>query len=102
MDSAALEKADLYITTESQMMEYLDWIAPLPEGMTGESLILDGVPTGLRIFRAETGEGAAKSYLNYTEQPGEDWYLFFGKESLHTGEKDHAAEEIARELLKLP
>ena len=99
MNSEGLKQADLYIMTPAQAAEHREWIGPMPGNQeTGG----DEMPEGLLLYNAENGEGAAGSYLNYGEQPGENWYLFFGRQSLHTGEQDLAAEEIARGLIRLP
>ena len=36
------------------------------------------------------------------ELPAEDYYLFFGKDSLHTGAQDMAAYAVAETFLQLP
>ena len=92
MNPAALEQADLYVMPESHAEEYADWILPAPERESA----------GLLLYDAETGEGAAREYLNYGECPGENWYLYFGARSSHAGGVDSAAGEIAERLLRLP
>lgn len=87
MDSTALSQADLYIMTPAQAEEYAEWVVPGTERM---------------IYDAGSDEGAAKEYLHYAERLGEDWYLYFGAGSQHTGETDEAAKSIAEILLKLP
>ncbi len=88
INSDSIRQADLYIMTEAQAEEYADWISP-----DGEKI---------RLFTAKTGEGTAKQYLHYEEQPGEDWYLYPGKESLHAGKQDQAALKITDCLLAIP
>ena len=109
MNSDALRTADLYIMTAEQAEEYRDWIAPLPAGLPekakrAEVLAVSGLEeekpeekteAGIRIFDGAAGEGALAELLSYGDQPGEDWYLFFGRHSLHTGEQDAAAIVIA-------
>ena len=107
MSSSDLEQADLYIMTAAQAEEFSRFTAPLPAELPEEliSLPRDKTLRGLLLFDAETGSGTAVDYLNYAYQPGENWYLFFGANSLHlpAGEnkEDTAATETARILLTM-
>ncbi len=119
MNSNGLRNADLYVMTAPAMAEYGDWLGPVPEALaerypdqiirirregTGENVDRTEDPlSGIRIFQAETGKGAAKAYLPcFAERPDEDWYLCFGRESLHTGITDDAALILAEAILRLP
>ena len=109
MDSDALRNADLYIMTAAQAEEYREWIAPPPAAVAekageGDVLAVSGLEeedpeketaAGIRIYDGAAGEGAMAELLSYGDRPGEDWYLFFGRHSVHTGEKDDAAIVIA-------
>ena len=126
MNSAGPEQADLYIMTVAQAAEFERLISPWPE--TPEDLppelapLVRDVPPvpsapaeggaegaqektfrGLLLYDAETGEGIRPDWLNYGDQPGENWYLFFGIQSLHVpgneNSVDGAAIETARILL---
>ncbi|MBQ3705442.1 MAG: hypothetical protein II888_03225 [Clostridia bacterium] len=101
MDSEAIRFADLYIMTESQAEEYREWIAPLPESISPVPAA-DAALNGLVLREAGTGTGAASGYLPYEAQQDETWYLFFGRESLHTGEEDDAAVWAAEMILGMP
>lgn len=87
MNSDSLRQADLYVMTPAQALEFADWIDP-------EKRML--------LYSAGTASGAAVSFLDYAERPGEDWYLYFGVSGLHAGGLDHAAESVAERLLALP
>lgn len=97
MDSGPLTRADLYVMTEAQAAERREWIGPPP----GEEE-REGPPRGILLYDPQTGEGCAESFLNYGERPGERWYLYFGRQSPHAGERGGAAEETARRLTALP
>lgn len=101
MDSEAIRFADLYIMTGNQAEEYREWISPLPESIR-ESPAADGALDGLLLRAAGADNGTAAGYLPYEAQEDESWYLFFGRESLHTGEKDDAAIQAAETILGLP
>ncbi|MBQ8556380.1 MAG: hypothetical protein IJ438_10990 [Clostridia bacterium] len=109
MDSAPLEQSDLYIVSASAVGTYADWFVPLPEALldAGEVFTLEGTPMGLRIYDHASGTGAASQHVAYTaEGKAEDYYLFFGRQSLHVdtneGAADNLAIDYARTLLTLP
>lgn len=113
LSSEGLSRSDVYIVRESHLEEYREWFAPLPEGLAAALPALrlwqpEGVPTGILIWDAETGEGAAKTYITYSDPalPDEDCYLLFGAASLHLtgnpGSVDNAAVRLAETLLQLP
>ena len=107
MNSSDLEQADLYIMTAAQAEEFSRFTAPLPTDLPEElaSLPRDESLGGLLLFDAEAGSGAAVDYLNYAYLPGENWYLFFGANSLHLpaeeNKEDAAAMITACVLLSL-
>ena len=108
-DTGALTAADLYIVPASHAETYLEWFAPVPLDLRGESglLTFDGVPYGIPAYDADTGKGIAADCIRYvsTEGEKEDYYLFFGKGSLHLPENENAVDgaaiEAARRLLEL-
>ena len=108
-DTGALTAADLYIVPASHAETYLEWFAPVPQEMQEESglLMLDGIPYGMLAYDADTGKGIAADCIRYASADGEkeDYYLFFGKESLHLPDNenavDGAAVDAARCLLDL-
>lgn len=109
-DETALVNADLYIVPASRAETYADWFAPLPPDApeAKDVLTLAGGAQGLKIYDAGAGEGAAASLILYAS-PGaeaEDYYLFFGKASLHAAGRENAvdcaAAAAARRLLDLP
>lgn len=99
-----LLNADLYLVAASRAEEYLDSFSPLsgaalPEG--ADCWTHEGVPYGIPL------NGAASGYIRYVP-PGaaaEDYYLFFGVNSVHTaslnGSADDAALAVAAQLLAL-
>ena len=108
-DSGTLTGADLYIVPASHVETYLEWFAPVPEEMRGADGILavNGVPMGIPAYDAKMKTGIAADCIRYETptQEAEDFYLFFGKASVHlaANEKavDNAALDAARCLLEL-
>lgn len=100
----ATAEGDIYVLPVSAFETYRDVLAPIAPA-EGETLFYDG-PTayGVKVYDAATGDGAALQYIRYTGEdlPNEDYYLFFGKSSLHTGEQDTAAFTVADSFLALP
>ena len=102
-EESTIRSADLFIVRASKAPGYIDSFAPLTLDGEGESLQMDGRAYGVRIYDAASGYGAAEPYITYLapgEEP-EDFYLFFGVDSLHTGERDEAAILLAKQLLHL-
>lgn len=101
--SETLLSADLYIVKESDAADYVESFLPLAEAAP-DGWSLDGTPYGLLAYDAQTGKGAAADLITYTlaGAPEENYYLFFGAKSLHTGQTDDAAFQIAERLLAGP
>ena len=113
LSSEELRCSDAYIVRESHLEEYREWFAPLPEDFAATLPAArlwqpEGVPTGVLIWDAETGMGAAQSYITYSDPAlaDEDCYLLFGAASPHLtgnpGSVDDAALQLAETLLSLP
>ncbi len=87
--------ADIFIVPESSIEDYHESFLPAPGKTVREG--------GVLAFDAASGKGAAASYIRY--EPGENYYLFFGVNSLHaamlSGKGDDAAAEVAAALLEL-
>ena len=79
-DTSAITQGDVYIIPESE-------IEPFTEDLSGD---------GIKVYDYETKTGIASRYITYGE---EDYYLFFGANSVHM--EDGKALIIAEELLKL-
>ena len=81
--------ADIYIVKASEVEE-------LRESFWGE---------GVKVYDAATGEGAADEWIVYAieEEPAEDYYMFYGINSKHTGrgDGDDAALKVGERLLEL-
>ena len=79
--------ADIYIVKASEAEE-------LRESFLGE---------GIKVYDAATGKGAADGYISYWV-PGtesEDYYLFYGANSVHTGKQDTAAYQVAERFMEI-
>lgn len=89
-----LLNADFYVVPASSAEEYRDSFRPLPEALAqGAGLYrIEGVPCGLPV------EGAASTWVDYV--PGEEYFLFFGANSVHI--EDGAAFAVAESYLALP
>ena len=99
-------EADLFIVPQGKAEEYRESFAPA--SLSGpDSLTLSNGAVGQKIYNAETGMGGADAYITYLNESGEkeDFYLFFGAQSLHySGNEnalDNAAAEIANRLLTM-
>lgn len=84
MDGETLSTADLYIVPESHVQEYEAWFSVDFE----RALVYDGA------------QGAADLYISYEDMPGESYYLFYGKNSVHL--TDGEAQKLAQRLMELP
>ena len=79
--------ADIYIVRASDVEE-------LRDAFSGE---------GIKVYDAATGKGAADGYISYWV-PGaesEDYYLFYGVNSVHTGKQDTAAYQVAERFMEI-
>ena len=98
-DSGTLTGADLFIVPASHVETYQEWFSPLPEELRDQGLPLEigGTVYGVRAYNAAAGTGIAKDCIQYGEPKGEkeDYYLFFGKNSVHTIENENAADNTA-------
>lgn len=104
-DTEELRCADLFIVGEREASTYIESFRPLDDsGFAAGGRALwthEGVAYGVRIYDAQTREGAAASYIEYTaegETP-QSYYLFFGAESAHR--EDGAAAALAEILFGL-
>ena len=88
--------ADLYIVPASSVEGYRESFLLSPDAQN----LREG---GVRVYEASSGAGAAEDYIDY--DPAEDYYLFFGVNSLHaaalSGRGDDAALAVADALLQL-
>ena len=104
-DTEELRVADLYVVGGNEAEKYIESFRPLAEtglAVQGETWSLEGVAYGLKVYDAESGAGAAASFISYAgegETP-QDYYLFFGTESAH--KEDGKALRLAEAFLKLP
>ena len=103
-DTEELRCADLYLVGENEAEKYIESFRPLAEtgfSSPGETWTHEGVAYGWKVYDAQTGEGAAASYITYTAEgeTAQDYYLFFGAESAHR--EDGKALWLAEALLGL-
>ena len=89
-DTNTLTHADLFLVPASHIEEYLDWFAPLPPEFAEREgkWTLDGMPYG---FNAEQ---AASTYITYIVRD-EEYYLLFGKQSVHLNGNENAVDNLA-------
>ena len=110
MSTDPLIWSDLYIVRSSDIPDCLEWFAPLPEELaaSGECYLSGGIPVGLKVRSSADGSAVASSFFTWTAEnaPGEDYWLFFGKRSLHLSGNPDAVDDhavpIAKKLLSLP
>ena len=100
-DSSAVLRGDLYLIPESKAAEYLASFAPIDRAdFPGETFYeSDGQAYGILVYDEETGLKTGTDYVFYI--PPERCWLFFNKDSIHTGGQDRAAIEIACHFLTL-
>jgi len=101
--NSELENADIYIIPASKTDVYRDSLLSL-EGENAEKYYAG--KDGIKVYDPVSAEGCAIEFITYTDQYGdtEDYYLFFGANSIHVGTEgsvDSAAFEIADLILKL-
>ncbi len=133
-DDLSLNAADIYIVKSQDIVKYAQYFQPADRDWAkakadtlqpSEDIIyaIDGVPYGVKVYDADTGEGAAKSFVMYVETASgavssgsaaddnaadsaapvlTDYYLCFGINSIHCGLRDTAAYDIADAYLALP
>ncbi len=98
-DSGTLTGADLFIVPASRAETYLEWFAPLPQELLNKNgvLTIGGVPYGVPAYNAAADTGIAKEHIQYISTDGEkeDFYLFFGKNSVHLAENENAIDHTA-------
>ena len=101
-DSYTLMNADIYIVGKENAEQYIDSFVPLEEKEGVEYYYHNGVPYGIKIFDKETKKGSATKYISYGD---DDYYLFFGINSVHLGEINGSADDysfvIADDLMKI-
>lgn len=100
-DDEALRGADIFILRASDAPRYEELLAQLPEPSVDGTGVL---ARGKKLYDAATGQGSARDYIQYNSpgQPAEDYYLFIGANSLHTGTLDEAALAVIAQLENLP
>ncbi len=84
-DTGTIDEGDIFILPQSAIEDYDGQFDPI----AGQE--------GTLIYDPETGQGAAKSYIIYGDEP---YYLFLGTGSVHL--EDGLAQQIAQLLLTLP
>ena len=100
-DTGTLTKGDLFIVPASHAETYQEWFSPLPEELRDQGLFLEieDVAYGIRAYNAAADTGIAKDCIRYTgpNEEKEDYYLFFGKKSIHITENESATDNTAVE-----
>ncbi len=98
-DSGTLTGADLFIVPASHAETYQEWFSSLPEEFWDQDLSLEigGVAYGIRAYNAAADAGIAKDCIQYVSSDAEreDFYLLFGKESVHLPGNDKAVDGTA-------
>ena len=86
--SEAIRTADLYIIPVSRAEEYGEWL----------------VPGGIPVYLPDGSVRTASAYFGYN--PDEEYYLYYGRSSLHAaaneGAADNQAADVAERLLEIP
>ena len=101
--TSTLRSADVFIVKASDMEQYRPDLRPMEPWADGTYYRADGEVWGLRVYDASSGTGAAERFIRYAvpDEAPVDYYLCFGKESLHAETAEDAAYRIAEALLAL-
>ena len=99
LDSSVLHDADLYIVQESEADQFFEWFDPLPESLTGSEKIWKKEETiyGVLFYQPEMGSNLYTQYISFRDEEGktDNYFLFFGKNSLHIAGHDGAVDDEA-------
>ena len=60
----------------------------------------DSALQGLLLYDAETGSGVAMEDLNYADQPGQNWYLFFGSGASRHSDPEKTPESTVLRIVE--
>ena len=100
-DDDSLTNADIFIVGASKVGDYFDSFIAIDEYAAAhpeyEYLEIDGRKYAVKVYDVGTDTGAAQSYVTYIGRDGtiEDYYLFFGVNSLHLGSINASADDAA-------
>lgn len=103
-DTSDAEKADIYLLTREEAIEFESAILPVEE--TGEDCIMkDGKSLGRELCSPEKAGGRASEFFEQGVIPEGGVYLCYSSGSVHIGEpngsEDNAAVLVAEELFEL-
>lgn len=112
-NSLAVGSGDIYIMSESAIMNNLDVLCPIGNEFAAHSengFYVDGSLYGICLRSVKSGVVCAGEYITFDAPgaagSGEDYYICFNKRSIHilpwTGVGDDAAAELAESILELP
>ncbi len=90
---------DLFVVAEGDMEVYSDWFEPLPNELTGGRALylVDGAALGVCVGEPATGVYLFKEIVDYDLT--QRYYLCLCVNSVHAGDADKAALELAETLL---
>lgn len=101
-DSYTLLNADIFIVKSANAEQYIDSFVKLEEKEGVEYFYHNGEPYGIKVYDKETKKGSATKYISYED---DDYYLFFGVNSVHLGELNGSADDysftIADNIMKI-
>ena len=108
-DSNNLRNADLFILKASDLEQYREWLAPLPQQFAEQAVLFDenGVALGIPVFDPADRTVVAGEWLTYAipDESNEQYCLAFGASSAHLPDlSDHpdlSSVIIAEKLLSL-
>lgn len=101
-ESYALVGADLFIVKGSDAEKYIDSFAKLEKKEGFEYYYHGGTAYGIKVYDKETKKGSATKFISYED---DDYYLFFGINSVHLGDLNGSADDysfvIADKIMKI-
>ncbi|MGN1103642.1 MAG: hypothetical protein ACI4QI_02080 [Candidatus Coproplasma sp.] len=101
---SSITGGDIYLVKESDIEEYISSFCPLDEEFTvryadrGIYCNEEGIAYGIKVYDAATSIGCAMQYVDYSpaaDEEAQDYYLFFNKDSLHSGTLSEANSSAA-------
>lgn len=101
-DSYTLLNADIYVVGSENAEKYIESFVAIEEKDGYEYYYYNGIPYGIKIFDKKSKTGSATKYISYGD---DDYYLFFGVNSVHLGELNGSADDfsfvIAENIMKI-
>ncbi len=103
MNSSSLENADIYIVPESSVSTYREWFEPADDGWIPAAPFysVDDDFWGALVFPSFRSSSTLHEYINFTNNKDENYFLLFGRRSLHFAAHPDAVDDEAVRFAEL-